>query len=92
MHFNELTLTENEFAKEISEGEQTDLKIRYGVISKDDMVRDLEHWETLLTSSFMQRPHETLTDVPKSIQKMQAKNLKSALAYAALTTPDGSSE
>ena len=53
MHFNQLTLEENEFVKEISDGEQTSLKIRYGVISTEDMLRDLEHWETLLTSSFL---------------------------------------
>ena len=60
MHFNQLTLKENEFVKEISEGKQEELKIRYGVISTEDMLRDLEHWETLLTSSFLQRPHEIL--------------------------------
>ena len=62
MHFNELTLKgeENEFVKEISEGQQEALKIRYGVISTEDMLRDLEHWETLLTSSFLQRPHEVI--------------------------------
>jgi hypothetical protein len=25
------------------------------------MIRDLKHWETLLTSTFMQRPHKILT-------------------------------
>ena len=60
MHFNELTLKDNEFAQELSDGEHTALKIRYGVISTEDMLRDLEHWETLLTSSFMQRPHEII--------------------------------
>jgi len=25
------------------------------------MIRDLKHWETLLASSFMQRPHTILT-------------------------------
>ena len=70
MHFNELTLKDNEIATEISEGEETSLKIRYGVISTEDMERDLEHWETLLTSSFMQRPHEILTEeIPQLIKK-----------------------
>ena len=26
----------------------------------DDMIRDLQHWETLLASSFMQRPYQVL--------------------------------
>ena len=53
LHFNHIELSENEQIKEISNGEADKVKIRYGVISLDDMLRDLQHWETLLTSSFM---------------------------------------
>ena len=28
------------------------------------MIRDLKHWETLLSSSFMQRPHKILAIDP----------------------------
>ena len=51
---------ECEEVKEISKGQQTFVKIRYGVINLDDMLRDLQHWETLLVSSFMQRPYVVL--------------------------------
>ena len=58
-----------------------DLKIRYGVIDIDDMLRDLEHWETLLTSSFMQRPHEVLIENgPPLIEQHQQINLASAVS------------
>lgn len=50
------------------------------------MIRDLNYWETLLTSSFMQRPHKVLTDGAHSdyVLEAQQKNLASALAFAAL--------
>ena len=57
-----------------------DLKIRYGVIDIDDMLRDLEHWETLLTSSFMQRPHEILINGGPEIEEHQKINLVSAVS------------
>ena len=62
IHFNNITLKDNEHIKEMSNGEQTQAQIRYGVIAIDDMLRDLKLWETLLTSSFMQRPHEVLIE------------------------------
>ena len=30
--------------------------IRYGVVEYSDLLRDLKHWETLVTSSYMHRP------------------------------------
>ena len=55
------------------------------------MIRDLKHWETLLTSSMMQRPVNILhgCDIVNDIKN---NNLRSALAYAALITPSGSDE
>ena len=53
MHFNTICLEENEFVKEISGGKTGKVGLRYGVINMNDLLRDLEHWETLLTSSFM---------------------------------------
>ena len=52
------------------------------------MIRDLRHWETLLTSTFMQRPYEILTynsPILDEVYEAQQKNLESALAFAALT-------
>jgi len=60
VHFNYMDLKTNEHCKTISDDESCDFKIRYGVIELDDMLRDLQHWETLLTSSFMMRPYEVL--------------------------------
>ena len=53
MHFNTTTLKNTELVKDLSDGEQDSIKIRYGVIELDDLLRDLKLWETLLTSSFM---------------------------------------
>ncbi len=56
------------------------------------MIRDLKHWETLLTSSFMQRPHKILAidqAVSDELHEAQNKNLASALAFVALTKPSG---
>ena len=76
------------------EEDQTEVKLRYGIINLPDLIRDLEHWETLMVSSMMQRPIHTLIDDPELHiwDNYQQKNLKSALAYAALTTPSGYEE
>ena len=68
------------------------INLRYGIVQFDDMVRDLKYWETLLASSFMQRPHEVLTEGTTTTDEMmeaQQRNLESAFAFAALTTKDG---
>lgn len=66
--------------------------LRYGVVEYEDMLRDLNHWETLLTSSFMQRPHDVLCQPAENeaaLQEAQERNLASALAFAALTCESG---
>ncbi len=70
------------------------INVRYGIVEFDDMVRDLKYWETLLASSFMQRPHEVLTEGSSTDEMMEAqlRNLESAFAFAALTTKDGQTE
>lgn len=47
-----------------ADGKPQLVNIRYGIIELDDMLRDLEHWETLLVSSFMQRPSEVIEEGP----------------------------
>jgi len=42
--------------------ESDDFYMRYGVIGINDLARDLEHWETLLVSSMMQRPVKMLVN------------------------------
>jgi Phosphatidate cytidylyltransferase, mitochondrial len=65
--------------------------VRYGVISYEDIVRDLTHWETMLVSTMMQRPIKTIVKNDE-IWEYQMKNLKSALALGALRTPNGADE
>ena len=63
MHFNHTKIAATEHIKGLSDGEgdaPDEINIRYGVIAYDDMLRDLQHWETLAASSFMQRPYEVL--------------------------------
>jgi len=80
---------EREFtAEELKNG-----SIRYGIIGIQDLMRDLKYWETLLVSSMMQRPIWKIVDTdgivnPSKIwDNYQQRNLKSAMAFAALTTP-----
>ena len=57
------------------------------MIAIDDLVRDLQHWETLLASSFLQRPHEVLLQAKATqdqIEEMQMKNLTSAVSSSNL--------
>jgi hypothetical protein len=52
--------------------------VRYGVIQYEDVVRDLNHWETMLVSTMMQRPIKTIVKHDQ-IWENQMKNLKSAV-------------
>lgn len=65
--------------------------VRYGVISYENLVRDLDLWETMLVSTMMQRPIKTIVKNDE-IWQHQMKNLKSALALGALRTMDGEVE
>lgn len=40
---------------------QTPIQLRYGIVEYSDMIRDLRTWETLLTSTFMQRPFNQIS-------------------------------
>ena len=57
MHFNHIRIDNCEHifkdASMMSDGEECSVKIRYGVINMDDMLRDLQYWESLMTSSFL---------------------------------------
>lgn len=37
-------------------GKKEFIDLRYGVIQENDLERDLQHWESMLVSSMMQRP------------------------------------
>ena len=61
-----------------------------------DMIRDLKYWETLLVSCMMQRPIRCL--IPSNEKELpiwtdfQVRNLRSGIAFAALTNPSVVSE
>lgn len=72
MHFNHATLECPTF-KSLTKGEKQTINLRYGIVEFADMVRDLKYWETLVASSFMQRPHEILTEGETTDQIMEAQ-------------------
>ena len=80
MHFNEM---DAERVTEDTDGSVKEIKIRYGIIEVEDLKRDLENWETLLASSFMQRPFEVLEKGNHFDQIMvkQNQNLASAVSF-----------
>jgi hypothetical protein len=70
---------------------EEEIKIRYGIIDRATLHRDLKYWETLCVSSVMQRPHLILNPHDETVER-QVKNLKSAFAFAALVAENGDSE
>ena len=46
----------------MTDGAKTDINLRYGIVAYNDMVRDLSLWESLVSSTFMMRPHKVLTE------------------------------
>lgn len=52
IHFNNMSIEDSSLPL-LANGQSQKVNIRYGIIEMDDMMRDLEHWETLLVSSFM---------------------------------------
>ena len=45
-----------------SQGNVKKVNLRYGIVAYNDMLRDLTHWESLISSTFMMRPHSILTE------------------------------
>jgi hypothetical protein len=52
-------MIDEELSQQTGEAEEI-IDVRYGVIQTDDLVRDLENWETMLVSTIMQRPIKTI--------------------------------
>ena len=71
VHFNYKILNDPTLLQ-LTNGAQSQISLRYGVVQYEDMVRDLKYWETLLSSSFMQRPHEILTETKLSDEFLEA--------------------
>lgn len=73
---------------ELPDEEKKEISLRYGVIEYSDLVRDLRTWETLMSSSIMQRPYRLLSDLPSEVKDASEKNLASALAFSTITMMD----
>ena len=65
--------------------------IRYGVIQTSKLEKDLTLWESLIVSSYMQKPYTVLKDCPQ-LYDAQLANLKSAIALSGLLTYNGSKD
>jgi len=61
IHFNEVYLPKD-YDPESDHDNSLQIPFRYGIIKLDDLKRDLKYWETLLVSSMMQRPFETVIE------------------------------
>lgn len=57
------------------------------MVAYEDLKRDLKYWESLVSSSFMMRPHSTLLGEDAELHECQQRNLNSALAFSLLTSP-----
>ncbi|CDW91227.1 UNKNOWN [Stylonychia lemnae] len=90
VHFNYMKIQDPD-VQDQKESKENMIDMRYGVIQYDDLIRDLEFWETMLVSTMMQRPIKTVVQCDQ-VWQHQSKNLRSALAVAALNTLDGDSE
>ena len=78
VHFNYgIKMVDEELAEQTGEPQEV-VDVRYGVISYENLARDLEHWETMLVSTMMQRPIKTIVK-NEEIWAHQMRNLKSAV-------------
>ncbi|ORX83678.1 mitochondrial matrix Mmp37 [Anaeromyces robustus] len=66
--------------------EMENMKIKYGVISTQNLIKDLYNWETLYIAGRMQKPVLTLVE-NDDIEKAKQSNLKNALKMAILSLP-----
>ncbi len=66
VHFNQKTI-EDPVWESMTENKQKEVSLRYGVVEYSELVKDLQTWETLLGSSFMQRPHQVLVQAEEDV-------------------------
>ena len=69
----------------------SDLVYKYGVISKLDLVDDLQHWSNFYLAGRLQKPIEIIVE-NLEIQNLMRENLKKAVIVAGLMTPSLFSE
>jgi translocator assembly and maintenance protein 41 len=61
--------------------------MKYGVIEKRDIIRDLTDWESLYIAGRMQKPTLAITTMTDELIEAQQKNLNAAAAAALLLSP-----
>ncbi len=64
---------------------------KYGVVSVDDCVNDLEVWNHLFVAGRLHKPHETVRACD-AVTRAQARNARSAANAALLTLPESFTE
>lgn len=64
---------------------------KYGVVSVDDCVKDLEVWNHLFVAGRLHKPHETVRACD-AVTRAQARNARSAANAALLTLPESFTE
>lgn len=71
--------------------EMDGLKIKYGVVNMDVMLRDLHEWDTLYLAGRLHKPVKILRDEPR-VRFVNQANLISAIRTALLILPEEFSE
>jgi mitochondrial translocator assembly and maintenance protein 41 len=66
--------------------------MKYGVVAREDLVRDLTEWETLYLSGRLHKPTLALMDPPDWFETAQHRNLTAAVATALLFMASGPTE
>jgi hypothetical protein len=101
IHFNNVKIPIDSYKYLLEDKEfefeenQKNVPFRYGIVNTSDLIRDLDYWETMMVSSMMQMPMKTLINSDPELGIMdvhQTRNLKSAVAFAALNTKNGVEE
>lgn len=66
----------------------TPVKMKYGIVHQDDLLRDLTQWESLYLAGRLHKPTLPITrNPPDELIDAQNRNLKSAIAAALLLLP-----
>lgn len=60
--------------------------IKYGVIGREDLIRDLEEWDSLYVGGRLHKPVHTITTT-ETVERARATNLRAAVAAALLCLP-----
>ena len=62
--------------------------VKYGVIGREALLEDLQHWRSLYVSGRLHKPVRTLTPWPADVAPAVASNLRAALGVSLLLLPE----